>query len=259
MSFVEEPRVDGATLALWRMDEATQPALVDSGPHGLTAYAGRDARPEFGRFRSARRFSRSLESFVYVPYAPVLDVAGAFSVEAWIQPSEYGLYEVTVIVGRWTRNANQQSWLLGLAGEHRVPLTATRSSLGALSDLIGARPSGTLVFAIQPADASQPRAYFSTGKVALGEWSHVAATYDGQVVRIYLNGRLDAQFASAGGIRPSDAPLFIGNLLDSQWISTVAGSVRLEGGLDEYPFHAFSGLIDEVRLSSLPRVPSRGH
>jgi hypothetical protein len=243
------------TIGLWHMDETSQVALADSGPHGLTAYVGRDARPEFGRFRSGRRFTRSLESFAYVPYAPALDSPREFAVEAWVQPTEYALYEASVIVGRWTRNANQQSWLLGLAGERRSVPSVTRPSPGTLADLVGARPSGTLFFALQPVEAGPSRAYFTTERIPLGEWTHVAATYDGRIVRLYVGGRLEAQFANPGGIRTTDAPVLFGNLLDPQWISSVEGSVRLEGGIDLYPYYAFTGAIDEVRILGTRPLP----
>ena len=49
-----------------------------------------------------------------------------------------------------------------------------------------------------PAGSSYPPGYVGTGswnsttKLALGQWSHVMATYDGERVRFFVNGVLDA-------------------------------------------------------------------
>jgi hypothetical protein len=65
----------------------------------------------------------------------------------------------------------------------------------------------------------------------VGRWTHLAGTYDGATLRIYMDGRLEATRALAGAIRTSSAPFRIGG----------GGS----GDVPESPFH---GEIDEVRL-----------
>ena len=39
---------------------------------------------EFGRFKSARAFDGSEQSFVVVPYNPAMESPRAFTVEAWV-------------------------------------------------------------------------------------------------------------------------------------------------------------------------------
>ena len=67
--------VDSVTVALWRMDETGGTRAADAGPSRLDAIAGPDTRTIFGRFRGARLFTRSINSFLYVPYSPLLDLA----------------------------------------------------------------------------------------------------------------------------------------------------------------------------------------
>ncbi len=70
----------------------------------------------------------------------------------------------------------------------------------------------------------------STGTAALptGAWTHLAATYDGTTLRLYVNGAQVAQLAVAGSIPTSNSPLRIGgNAIWGEW---------------------FNGLIDEVRV-----------
>jgi hypothetical protein len=64
--------------------------------------------------------------------------------------------------------------------------------------------------------------------LALNTWSHLAATYDGANLRLYVNGALAATTAITGNIAATANPLRIGG--NAVW--------------GEY----FSGLIDEVRV-----------
>ncbi|MDP2207837.1 MAG: LamG-like jellyroll fold domain-containing protein [Bacteroidota bacterium] len=68
--------------------------------------------------------------------------------------------------------------------------------------------------------------------VIAGEWKHVAATYDGSQVRLYINGILSASAAFAANIGAGDTGFYIGG---------IAGNV-------------FHGLLDEVRLWSIART-----
>ena len=65
-------------------------------------------------------------------------------------------------------------------------------------------------------------------RAAAGTWTHLAETYDGSSVRLYVNGTPVSTTAAAGSMVSSTAPLEIGG-------NTIWG---------EY----FSGLIDEVRV-----------
>jgi len=66
------------------------------------------------------------------------------------------------------------------------------------------------------------------GGIPLGEWAHVAVTYDGADVRFYINGALDATVPVGGPMTTNTAPVRIGN--DADW--------------DQSPM----GMIDDVRI-----------
>jgi len=51
-------------------------------PEHLDGVAGTGTRTEFGRYRSARRFARDVDSWVFVPYAPAIDAPRGFTIEA---------------------------------------------------------------------------------------------------------------------------------------------------------------------------------
>lgn len=64
----------------------------------------------------------------------------------------------------------------------------------------------------------------------LGQWTHVAATYDGKTMRIYVNGQESASMARPGVINPSDVNLILGNYSPG------------------HPRAFFQGVLDEIKL-----------
>ncbi len=70
-----------------------------------------------------------------------------------------------------------------------------------------------------------------------GRWYHVAGDYDGEHVRLYVDGREVAKLAGKGKRRTNDLPFIIG------------GDVGRNGEANSF----FDGLIDEVRISTTAR------
>lgn len=251
-------RPDSVTIAQWRFDEAAGTRCADAGPFRLDATAGPGTRGGYGRYGSAREFTRVIDSFVYAPHNPVLDAPGGFTVEAWVLPHAFGQYEDTPIAARWTQEGNEQSWLFGIVGA-RIQAPATRlPSPGYHDALVLGGQRGQLVFAFQPADASPTRAFTSSQRLVLERWTHVAVSFDGMVVQFFVDGRLDAQYATRGHIQASRAPLLIGNYFDPRRLTSFSGEMRMDPGGDENPYYAFEGLIDELRISSAARTEFPG-
>jgi hypothetical protein len=247
------PPVDSVTTALWRLDESGGTRVADAGPFRLEGVAGIETRTDFGRAGSARLFTHSLDSFILVPYNPVLENGGGLTVESWVRLNAYGDYEDTPIVGRWSEDANQQSWLLSIIGRRLTPPLAQLPSPGHHNSLVTQGPRGGVLFAYQPGEASAPRAFVSTQAIPLDRWTHIAATFDGSVVKIFIDGHLDAQYATRGTIRKSGAPLLFGNYFDTRRLSSFGGDLRLDTGGDPNAYYALTGALDEVRISSAAR------
>jgi hypothetical protein len=245
------PAADSATVALWRMDEESGTRVRDSGPFRLDGTAGRAAGHAFGRFGGALEFERSLESFFYVPYNPALESPGGLTVEAWVLPAAFGDYEDTPLAARWTEEANRQSWIFALAGRRASPLLVPPGPGYHLSVFPDAL-AGSLLFAYQPEIAAPPRAFVSSRPLEPERWTHVAVTFDGEVVRFWVDGELDSQFASLGRIRSSTAPLLVGNYFDVRLLTRFGGDLRPDTP-DPNPYYAFQGRLDELRISAAAR------
>ena len=81
-----------------------------------------------------------------------------------------------------------------------------------------------------PAVTWEPRVS-SEGPVAPGVWHHIAGTWDGQKLRLYVDGQLHGETDRTGHPNPNPYPVMVGNF--------------------EYPSchgGAFGGVIDEVRI-----------
>ncbi len=246
------PVADSVTLGLWHLDESGGNYAEDSGPLRMRAVAGADTHTDFGRLGNARVFMGSLESWVFVRYNDALN-SQRLTVEAWIEPQAYGTFEDTPIAGRWNEYPTEQSWLFSLVGLQREGQPTNITSPGYHESLVIGGTTGHLMFAFQPVDPGPPRVYFSTTEVPLERWTRVAVTLDGAVVKFWINGQLDAQYATRGTIRDSAAPLLIGNYFDSRRLTDFGGQLRIGTALSIPPVYAFQGLIDEVRLSSQAR------
>ena len=80
--------------------------------------------------------------------------------------------------------------------------------------------------------------------ITLNTWVHLATTYDGNALRIYVNGELKGtNYYPNGHINSSTGDLFIGRYGGTDWI------IR-----DNY---SFDGLIDEVRISDEALSPEQ--
>jgi fibronectin type 3 domain-containing protein len=156
-----------------------------------------------GRFGRAVEFS-SKDEWVTVPDALSLDLAEGMTLEAWVWPTQSGSFRTVAV----KEGAN--SLVYGL-------YASTRDVSGGDTGPSGhALLGGTEVFARGPS------------KLVEDAWSHLAATYDGTAVRLYLDGNLIASRSASGRISTSSGPLRIGgNALKAEW---------------------FRGQIDELRV-----------
>ena len=247
----EPPVADSVTVGLWHFDDRSGPRVQDAGPFRMTGMAGPDARVEFGRYKSARSFTATVQSFVVVPYNPVMESPRGFTVEAWIYLNDISAYELSPIAMRWSPLPSEQSWVLGVVGRNLA--STTTPSPGWFTEVVAPFSTGRLVFAFRPEPANSLQRFASSTTLPMNRWVHVAATVDGEIVKIFLDGRLDVQVAVSSGIKRSEAPLVIGNALDPRRLTDVSGELKQDLANSPLPWYALNGLVDELRLSNVAR------
>jgi Concanavalin A-like lectin/glucanases superfamily/Domain of unknown function (DUF1929)/Bacterial Ig domain/Galactose oxidase, central domain len=195
---VDNPPVDLTGLvAAYGFEEATGTAVDDASSQNNDGAITGATRSTEGRFGRSMSFDGAGD-WVAVPDADSLDLSNAMTLEAWVRPSVLS------------------SWRTVLMKEQTGGLVY---GLYANSDTN--RPSAH-------AHTTREEDTRGTAQLPTGAWSHLAATYDGSNLRIFVNGVQGSSHTLTGSLIISGGALRIGG--NSVW--------------GEY----FSGLIDEVRV-----------
>jgi Concanavalin A-like lectin/glucanases superfamily/Bacterial Ig-like domain/Bacterial Ig domain/PKD domain/Glucose / Sorbosone dehydrogenase len=190
----------------WSFDENAGASAGDrSGNGNAGAIAG--AAWATGKFGSSLSFD-GVDDIVTVPDSNSLDVT-AMTFEAWLQPSALGTIWRTVA---FKHRSGNQVYALYANRNTGVP--------------IGEITVGTAVHSAT-----------GTAGIGTGAWVHMAQTYDGAVLRLYVNGVEVATRAIAGAVATSTGALTF-------------------GGNTIWPTEDFAGRIDEVRLYNRALTPA---
>jgi TonB family protein len=115
--------------------------------------------------------------------------------------------------------------------------------------LLQAFDGGNFMFQIERTTNVQKAASGSLGQIAPNTWVHVAGTYDGTNVRLYLNGSVVGAVTFDGGYTPTTTPMTIGKAswFDRDFVS---------GKIDEVEF--FSRALTAAEIVTLAGIGSQG-
>ncbi len=169
-----------------------------------------------GKFGNGMSFNGT-SALVRVPDASSLDLTTGMTIEAWVKPSAI---------------TNWRTLVMKEAGSSPIPR-------GGWSDPFDYGMYGNT-------DTNRPNVAFNTtaaafdlrgtAQLANNTWTHVASTYDGATLRVFVNGAEVATKAASGPIATSNDQLSIGG-------NTIWG---------EY----FAGVLDEVRIYNRALSPA---
>ena len=187
-------------VAAYGFSEGSGTTVTDASVYGNTGTINGASWTSQGRFGSALNFNGA-GNWVTVNDSEALDLTTGMTLEAWAYP--------TAATGTWTTIALKEA------------------------------PPNALAYMMQADPSNHPSAYISTNAgglqgvigpqtLPLNTWTHLAATYDGAMLSLYVNGTVVASTFVSGNILTSGGPLRFGGT--SIW--------------GEY----FAGTIDELRL-----------
>jgi glucose/arabinose dehydrogenase/PKD repeat protein len=188
-------------VAAYGFNEGSGTAVADASGTGNAGTTSGTTWTASGKFGSALSFNGSNAS-VRVNNSASLDLNTGMTLEAWINPTA----------------------LNGGVGGWRTTIFKERGGgmgYGLYANDDGARPAVHV-------DISGEQRTRGTSQLPLNTWTHLAATYDGANLRLYVNGTQVSSKAQTGAIPATTGPLKIGgNAVWGEW---------------------FAGSIDEVRV-----------
>jgi glucose/arabinose dehydrogenase len=184
-------------VAAYGFDEEGGSDALDAsefGNHGTLVGA---TRTTSGRHGGALSFD-GVDDVVVIPGSASLDLTTGMTLEAWVFPTSPLVSWKAIVqkqVDGWYLDANTAANRVGVGGT--------------LSGLCCAALNGTTTLPVN-------------------QWTHVAGTYDGSTLRIFVNGNLEASQPASGSLQVSSAPVRIGG--------------------NTYANEFFPGRIDDVRI-----------
>jgi len=197
-------------VARWNLDEGIGASTVaDSSGNGNTGTVVGATTGEAGKFGNALSFDGKDD---YVECGSGPSITGGLTIEAWIFLEGYGSYY-----------PYYPSYVSkGDVGNYMESYALFHSPAGQLAFLLNSNgtPGGRTIV------------WGSAYGIPLKTWTHVAGTYDGVTMRIYINGSPDGSGAHSGGIYATPVPdsLKIGQ---SYRLTYPGGSTSVNGVIDE--------------------------
>ncbi|MFA4029418.1 MAG: hypothetical protein GDYSWBUE_000358 [Candidatus Fervidibacterota bacterium] len=194
--------LDKTLIAWWRFEDEAMPGKEELGKHHASAVG----KVSISDGRIGKALWLDGNGFLEAEPSPELDLTDAITIEAWVLPKR-----------------------LQPGGMRIVDKTTVGTSEAYMIDTY---PGLSLRFVSEPSHVT------ARDILSLGEWQHVAATFDGRlgIIRLFVNGNMVCeQFAVRGKLTINRNSLRIGadSLGGSRWV----------------------GAIDEVRIYSRALTP----
>ena len=190
-------------VAAYSFNEGSGAVLNDRSGRGHTGTISGATWSTEGRFGGALSFD-GVNDWVTVNDSAALDLTTGMTLEAWVRPASLTTVRMVVLKER----------------------------------------TGGLAYALASSDTSAAVGYIRTtsdqtvtapSPLVLTTWTHVAVTYDGSTLRLFVNGAQVSSRAVSGAVTTSSGVLRIGG-------SSLGGVY-------------FSGLVDEVRIYNRALTP----
>lgn len=156
-------------------------------------------------------------------------------------PDNANLKPSTLTVGGWFRFTN----VPGAGSYYRLASKYGGDNRGWILRYYGDQTVGFGVYNTSPNSETA----VSSETVPTNTWAHIAGTYDGTTIRIYVNGVLSASSTFNGGYTPSTIPMQIGK---ASWIN----GEFTNGNIDE--FQVYNRALSNSEVAAISNSGSTG-
>jgi Concanavalin A-like lectin/glucanases superfamily len=184
-------------VAAYGFEESSGPTTADASGNGHVGTLSGATRSTLGKNGSALSFDGN--DLVTVADAPGLDLTTGMTLEAWVLPASGGGWRTVIMKER--------------PGDLAYALYSSST---------GSRPSGWLT---TPSEHSVS----GPGSITTGAWTHLALTYDGAALKLFVNGAQTASQPASGAITTSTQPLRFGgnSIWNNEWLSGRLDDIRI--------------------------------
>jgi hypothetical protein len=207
-----DPRCPSSSgiVGCWMMDEGAGNTLYDgTGKQNNATITGSPTWVD-GKYGGLALDLNGISDFAVVPNSNSLE--SAITLAAWVKPEQ---------------NANQEA------------MTKTDGTNGYALALAS---GGKVVFTVNNTQLSFTANYPTDGNT----WFHIAGTYDGTNMKIYINGLEQGTLAKTGLIVKNDLDMGIG--------ATAAGVNKFKGAIDDA--RIYSSALSATQINALAGVPT---
>lgn len=210
-----EAKIDTETIvAMWLFDSGNGNVAKDYSSNGHDGEIKGSVKWIDGPFLKALDFPGQGGSFVLVPHSDSFNLV-TFTMIAWIRAENTGARQ-EIIMKRKEGAVNSQNL--------HLQIESTR----------------TVVDVGFTADNQWATGLFGQKDVTDGEWHHIAATYDEEALRLYVDGEPDGQQIRSTTPDNNDASLTIAAVFES-------GGSPLKGALDDVGLFSVALEEDDIK------------
>jgi hypothetical protein len=203
-------------VAAYNFDESTGTTAGDRSGNGNTGTVSGATRTTSGRNGRALSFD-GINDWVTIADANSLDLSNGLTLESWVYPTALGSTARAVLYKEAT-------------GTSRYALYANTSS----------RPGARV-------DVGGGRTAIGAAQLSLNTWTHIAATFDGVTLNLFVNGVAVSSTPAAGSIAASTAALRIGgHAVASEWF---------RGRIDDVRVYSRALSVAEIQADRTAAVP----
>lgn len=216
----------GSALGYWKFDEGADNTCSGGANDACNSGSGGSSLDGAGTgfsspatttsgWTQSGKFGRALlydgtDDRISITDSAAISPTTAITLSAWVKVS---VADDNGIFGKYVSGSNRRSYLLGITGN---------------------KP-----YFVLTSDGTNGASLTGNTTISLNTWYHIAATYDGSNMTLYVNGKYDGSKAYANGIYDSTDPLLIGD--------GDAGSWYFNGAIDEAKLYNYALTADEIK------------